>query len=525
MTRESSDVGNMMGQHDAQKELFSYGVDLDRRVRADHPLRRVGAMIDFTFARAAVAHTYGENGHVSVDPVVLLKLRFLLFHENVRSERELVRRLPERLDWLWFLGYSLDDAAPNHSVLSKARARWGGALFEELFVRTVRQCVEAGLVDGAKVHVDGSLIDADASRDSAVQADPATIARIRAAYGAQERKLGETKPPSARCETNLKLVSTTDPDAPCVAKGPQGGTARPRYKHHRMVDERCGVITAVVTTPGDVAEPAQVAPLLAQHEVNTRRAAAVLVGDRGYGTVATYCDLIGQGVRAHVTPMQPVGHKSEGLFTKDDFRYEAVADVYVCPVGHRLKPRRFHKRREMTDCVADKKICAQCPLRAECTKSKTGRSVARHWREADLEVALAFARLPEAQADRRRRRHLMEGSFAQSANLPHFKRARWRRLWPAANPRLDHRGRANRRATVRRARQCRRRRAAHRPEPGRGFRPSVTADGEIEPARRDCRGDRVVLAAGPRSARSLKKIISNLAASEKSPFGQQALNS
>ena len=200
----------MMGQHEGQKELFSYQVDLDRRVQADHPLRRVRAMIDFTFARDAVAHTYGDNGNVSVDPVVLLKLMFLLFHENVRSERELVRRLPERLDWLWFLGYGLDDAAPNHSVLSKARARWGGELFEELFVRTVRQCVEAGLVDGTKVHVDGSLIDADASRDSVVKADAATIARIRAAYGAQERKLDETKPPSVRCETNRHLAGEHD---------------------------------------------------------------------------------------------------------------------------------------------------------------------------------------------------------------------------------------------------------------------------------------------------------------------------
>lgn len=418
-----------MGQHEGQKELFSYGVDLERRVRADHPLRRVQAMIDFTFARAAVAHTYGDNGHVSVDPAVLLKLMFLLFHENVRSERELVRRLPERLDWLWFLGYNLDDEAPHHSVLSKARARWGGELFEELFVRTVRQCVEAGLVDGTKVHLDGSLIDADASRDSVVKADAETIARIRAAYGAQERKLDETQPASARCETNLKVVSTTDPDAPCVSKGPQSGTARPRYKHHRMVDDRNGVITAVATTPGDVAEPAQVAPLLAQHATNTRHEATALVADRGYGTVETYCALIADGIRPHMAPMMAAGHRSEGLFTKDKFRYDETADVYVCPVGHRLKPRRFHQRREMTDYVADKKVCARCPLRTECTKSKTGRSVARHWREADLEVALAFTRLPEAQADRRRRRHLMEGSFAHAANRYHFKRSRWRRLW------------------------------------------------------------------------------------------------
>ncbi|MGZ5393723.1 MAG: IS1182 family transposase [Mycobacterium sp.] len=419
----------MMGQHEGQKELFSYQVDLHRRVRADHPLRRVQTMIDFTFARAAVAHTYGDNGNVSVDPAVLLKLMFLLFHENVRSERELVRRLPERLDWLWFLGYGLDEEVPNHSVLSKARARWGGELFEQLFVHTVQQCVEAGLVDGTKVHLDGSLIDADASRDSVVKADAETIARIRAAYGAQERKLDESKPPSARCEANRTLVSTTDPEAPCVSKGPASGTARPRYKHHRMVDDRCGVITAVATTAGDVTEPSQVLPLCTQHEAHTGKEVTAVVADRGYGTVETYCTLIEQGVRPHMPPMQPAGHKSDGLFTKEDFRYDETNDVYVCPVGHHLKPRRFHARRKMTDYVADRKVCAACPLRAECTQSKVGRSVARHWKETELEIALAFARLPEAQADRRRRRHLMEGSFAHAANRHHFKRARWRRLW------------------------------------------------------------------------------------------------
>jgi transposase len=259
----------MMGRHEGQKELFSYQIDLDRRVHADHPLRRVQALVDFGFVRPAVAHTYGTNGHESADPVVLVKLMLLLFHENVRSERELVRRLPERLDWLWFLGFGLENEAPHHSVLSKARARWGGELFEELFVQTVRQCVEAGLVDGTKVHVDGSLIEADASRDSVVKADAATIARIRAAYGAQERKLDETKPPSARCETNLKVVSTTDPDAPCVSQGPASGTARPRYKNHRMIDDRCGVITAVKTTAGDVAEAHETLTLVARKNVRS----------------------------------------------------------------------------------------------------------------------------------------------------------------------------------------------------------------------------------------------------------------
>ena len=196
-----------------------------------------------------------------------------------------------------------------------------------------------------------------------------------------------------------------------------------------MVDDRHGVITAVATTPGDVAEPAQVVPLLNQHEANTGREVAAVVADRGYGTVDTYCTLVERGVRPHISAMMPPGHKNEGKFTKKDFLYDEQADRYVCPAGQTLQPKRRHAHRQITDYVADKKTCAQCPLRERCTESKLGRSIARHWKEPVLEIAHALARLPEAYADRRRRRHLMEGSFAQATNLHHFKRARWRRLW------------------------------------------------------------------------------------------------
>jgi hypothetical protein len=52
-------------------------------------------------------------------------MMLLLFLDDIKSERELMRIIPERLDYLWFLGYGLDDQIPNHSVLSKARRRWG----------------------------------------------------------------------------------------------------------------------------------------------------------------------------------------------------------------------------------------------------------------------------------------------------------------------------------------------------------------------------------------------------------------
>jgi transposase len=76
--------------------------------------------------------------------------------------------IPERLDWLWFLGYDIDSDIPNHSVLSKARKRWGVEVFKRFFERIVWQCVEGGLIDGRKIFMDSSLIEADASNNSVV---------------------------------------------------------------------------------------------------------------------------------------------------------------------------------------------------------------------------------------------------------------------------------------------------------------------------------------------------------------------
>ena len=81
----------MMGKQKNEPQLFNYTVNLKGRVRANHPLRAVKAAIDFGFAREEMAHCYGDNGNVSIDPVVILKMMFLLFFDDVTSERELMK--------------------------------------------------------------------------------------------------------------------------------------------------------------------------------------------------------------------------------------------------------------------------------------------------------------------------------------------------------------------------------------------------------------------------------------------------
>jgi len=138
----------MMGyQPDFQPKLFYHQIHLDQRVPRDHLLRKIEQKIDFDFIYKEVKDTYGDNGNVSVPPPVILKMMLLLILYNVRSERELMETIPLRLDWLWFLGYDLDSEVPDHSVLSKARARWGVEAFQSFFERIVWQCVEAGFED------------------------------------------------------------------------------------------------------------------------------------------------------------------------------------------------------------------------------------------------------------------------------------------------------------------------------------------------------------------------------------------
>jgi transposase len=124
----------MMGKaNKLEPKLFYHGVSLERRIPNDHPLRKIKQHIDFTFVRSQVEELYGKNGNESIDPVIILKMMLLLFYENIKSERHLASQLPLRLDWLWFCDYDIDDPTPNHSVISKARTRWGVDVFAKFF--------------------------------------------------------------------------------------------------------------------------------------------------------------------------------------------------------------------------------------------------------------------------------------------------------------------------------------------------------------------------------------------------------
>jgi len=426
----------MMGhQPDAQPKLFYHSFNLDDRIPATSVLRKIRKHIDFEFIYQEVKDCYGGKGNVSIPPPVILKMMLLLILYNVRSERELMNTLPMRLDWLWFLDDDLDSEIPNHSGLTKARNRWGVEAFQGFFERIVWQCVEAGLVDGTKLFMDSSLIQADASNNSVINVNKEAL-RIHLVRGFNEleSRLEEKENPEEDHEpkagaANRNHISTTDPDASVSSQG--AGKPKLQYKTHRSVDAKAEIITATEVTPGEVNEAHLLSTLLAMHQDNTQKIAETVVADTKYGTVENYlacCDL---GINAHIPDLKRSQQEREsrrGIFTEEAFQYDPGTDTDLCPGGQYLKKRNYNPKRDAYEYKCSAKVCLACHLVHQCTASKSGRSLKRHRRQEELDKMRNAAQSPAARKDIHTRQHLMERSFARATRYG-FKRARWRRLW------------------------------------------------------------------------------------------------
>src|SRR3954466_1361525 len=100
-------------------------VSLEELVPADHFYRHLERSLDLAFVRDLVRDAYAEGGRPSIDPIVFFKLQLILFFEGLRSERQLMPIVAERLSLRWYLGYDLTEPLPDHSSLSRIRERYG----------------------------------------------------------------------------------------------------------------------------------------------------------------------------------------------------------------------------------------------------------------------------------------------------------------------------------------------------------------------------------------------------------------
>src|SRR5271169_750989 len=166
MTRSLGDT--MRGLDKRSGELFSY-VDLEQRIRLDHPLRAIRVLTDTALEALSgdFAALYSGLGRPSIAPEMLLRAMLLQAFYSVRSERQLIERLEFDLLFRWFVGIGVDDPVWDHSTFSKNRDRLlEGEIAVKLLSAVLDQPRVKRLLSSEHFSVDGTLIEAWASMKS-----------------------------------------------------------------------------------------------------------------------------------------------------------------------------------------------------------------------------------------------------------------------------------------------------------------------------------------------------------------------
>ena len=176
-------------------------VSLEELVPQDHFYRHLQKVLDLSFVYNLVRGSYAVAGRPSVDPVVFFKLQLVMFFEDIRSERLLMRQVADRLSVRWYVGSDLDEPLPDHSTLSKIRTRYGLEVFRRFFEAVVQQCRQAKFVWGKELYFDATQVEANADLDSlaprfAVEAREAIREHLAALFAS------EPAPPEQNEETH-----------------------------------------------------------------------------------------------------------------------------------------------------------------------------------------------------------------------------------------------------------------------------------------------------------------------------------
>lgn len=293
-------------------------VCVDELVPVDDRLRRVEGLVNWAAVRASAAPFYTDFGRPSVDPVVLVKLLLVGAIRGVGSLRELMRVAQVDLSIRRFLGYGLTEPLPHHSTLSHAQCvRFAeSSVFEQLFTQVLAQCRHQGLLDGDRLVVDATHVEADAALRS-------LRAELRAIDGGgddehaggehdgdddrpssgQRPRLALAAPRSGptpkRTASNATAISLSDPDAKLRHKPGQ----RPHLVHRAQIatDPKTRVIVAVQAEPATGHEGAALAALVRRVRWAGHRVTDVSA-DQGYASQAVYQSLERLGVTAFIPP-------------------------------------------------------------------------------------------------------------------------------------------------------------------------------------------------------------------------------
>src|ERR1700726_1281932 len=284
----------MRGTDKRSGELFSY-VDLEQRVRRDHPLRVIRSLTDGALSALSddFAALYSGMGRPSIPPEMLLRAMLLQAFYSVRSERQLMERLEFDLLFRWFVGLGIDDSVWDHSVFSKNRDRLlEGEIAARFLSAVLNQPKVLRLLSSEHFSVDGTLVEAWASMKSLKPKDagdsdpPAGSGRNAEVDFRGEKRSNDTH------------ISVSDPDAMLYRKG-AGMEARLCFIGHALMENRHGLfVDTRLTRVSGHAERLAALDMIGPRA--DRPNAVTLGGDKGYDAADFVMELREINVTPHI---------------------------------------------------------------------------------------------------------------------------------------------------------------------------------------------------------------------------------
>jgi transposase len=301
----------MRGDDQQQNQVFSY-LSPEARVRKDHPLRAIRAMVDEVLTQLSPRfdEMYARVGRPSIAPEKLLRAQLLQMLYSIRSERLLMEEMDYNLLFRWFVGLNADDPVWDATVFTKNRDRLLEADIAKVFLaRVVEQARGKELTSDEHFTVDGTLLEAWAGAKSF------------------QPKQGKTLPPCdddpgnptmnfrGEKRSNQTHESKTDPEALLARKG-QGKESKLSYTGNLLVENRNGLIVDAEVFQSNGTAERDAALIMLEKVPGTQP--VTVAGDKGFDTRGFVEECRNLRVTPHVAQNQarPGGSAIDGRTTR-----------------------------------------------------------------------------------------------------------------------------------------------------------------------------------------------------------------
>ena len=425
---------------------FVEGIDRDQTtlfpecledwVEEDNAVRVIEAFVegldlgDLGFKRVDPQAT----GRPAYHPSVLLKLYIYGYVNRVQSSRRLEREAGRNVEVMWLTGRLV----PDHKTVADFRKDNGPAI-RRVCARFVALCRQLGLLAKASVAIDGSKFKAVNNRDrnftaAKMEGRMAQIEKSVARYLEQldsadrqapsealVMRTSHIKEKIAKLEEEMKRlegleaqrqeapdqqISLTDPDARSMATSGRGSGTVGYNVQAAVNTEYHLIVTHEVVNEGN--DRSQLSPMAQRTKAALEVDELDVVADRGYFDSEEILACDRAGITVTLPKPQTSGAKAQGRFGKQDFRYLADEDLYICPAGERLTYRYTREEGGLAIRRYWTNVCADCPMKALCTPGKE-RRISRWEHEEVLEAVQR--RLDENPEAMRARRETVEHPF------------------------------------------------------------------------------------------------------------------